>query len=454
MKKTNYLILVLASTFTLSACDGLLNVDPQQSLDSETALENSQNIESTLIGAYSRMGVTNSGDATLYGGPLLYMADLLGADHDELRWSGTFFEQREVWNKNIQTDNPLVTATWTNSYNVINRVNNVISALDVVDDANRDRIEGEAKFIRGLMYFELVRFFGSAGDPDINLGVPLVLEPTGAITEENNVSRNTVSEVYDQILLDLTKAKDLLLPGEDSYFADTYAASAVLSRVHLAQGSYDAAAKESSRVIEESNYKLILTSYEDVYNTSNNTAEDIFAIQVTSQQGVNELQTFYEAEDGGRGDMDILDDHLALYEAGDARLELFYEDGEVFRTGKWANSVDGNIHVVRLAEMYLTRAEANFREGTSIGDTPLNDINTIRDRADLDALVTIDDVDDILLERKLELAFEGHLIHDLKRTKGSVEGLSYNANELVFPIPEREMDANPGLANQQNDGYE
>ncbi|MEX2404921.1 MAG: RagB/SusD family nutrient uptake outer membrane protein [Balneolales bacterium] len=459
MKYLFFLTLVLVMTFTLSACDGLLNVDPQQSLDTETVLDNSQNVESALVGAYSRMGATDGGAATLYGGPLLYLADLLGADHDELRWSGSFFPQREVWDKAIPTDNPVVTAVWTNAYNVINRVNNVISALDVVDEGIRDRVEGEARFIRGLMYFELVRFYGKAwndGNPDSNLGVPLVLNPTSSITEENNVSRNTVSEVYAQILSDLDDAKELL-PSENGYYADTYAASAILSRVHLAQGDYDDAALESSRVIEESDYALV-SDYEDVYNASNNTTEDVFALQVTSQQGANELQQFYEAEDGGRGDMDILEGHLDLYEAGDARLALFDVDGDVSRSGKWTNAIDGNIHIVRLAEMYLTRAEANFREGTTVGDTPLNDVNEIRERADLDPIESLpifDDLDleDILHERKLELAFEGHFIHDLKRTEGSVEGLSFDANELVFPIPEREMDANPALEDQQNDGY-
>ncbi|MEX1120625.1 MAG: RagB/SusD family nutrient uptake outer membrane protein, partial [Balneolales bacterium] len=206
MKYLKFLTMVLAMTFSMSACDGLLNIDPQQSLDNQTALNNSQNVESTLVGAYSRMGATNTGAATLYGGPLLYLADFLGADHNEVTWSGSFFPQRQVWDKDIPVDNPVTTAIWTNAYNVINRVNNVISALDVVDEDIRDRVEGEAKFIRGLMYFELVRLYGKAwndGDPESNLGVPLVLEPTDAITEENNISRNTVSEIYAQILLDL-----------------------------------------------------------------------------------------------------------------------------------------------------------------------------------------------------------------------------------------------------------
>jgi hypothetical protein len=159
------------------------------------------------------------------------------------------------------------------------------------------------------------------------------------------------------------------------------------------------------------------------------------------------MNTYFASSDfGGRGDIYIELAHFELYEPNDDRLNLFY-DGE--RTGKWNNQF-GNVNIVRLAEMYLTRAEANFREGTSVGDDPLNDINLIRERVDLDPLVTLT-LDDILLERHLELAFEGHLIHDIKRTQSNVGDLTFDAPELIFPIPLRELNINPDL--QQNDGY-
>jgi hypothetical protein len=110
------------------------------------------------------------------------------------------------------------------------------------------------------------------------------------------------------------------------------------------------------------------------------------------------------------------------------------------------------IPVVRLAEMYLTRAESNFRLGSVIGDLPLNDINEIRDRAGLDDLLPLElNLNSILRERKLELAHEGSGIHDLKRLKGSADGLAYDADAMVLPIPIREINANKGL--EQNDGY-
>ena len=102
--------------------------------------------------------------------------------------------------------------------------------------------------------------------------------------------------------------------------------------------------------------------------------------------------------------------------------------------------------------MYLTRAEANFRLGTSVGATPLEDVNYIREmHAELPALAAVD-LDDILLERKLEIAHEGQGIHDVKRLKLSADGYAFNANELVLPIPEREVNASKNVI-VQNDGY-
>jgi hypothetical protein len=106
--------------------------------------------------------------------------------------------------------------------------------------------------------------------------------------------------------------------------------------------------------------------------------------------------------------------------------------------------------------MYLIRAEANNRLNTSVGATPLVDINTIRNRAGLDPLSSVT-LDDILKERKIELAFEGFELHDIKRLGVSTGfftgggGLPYNSPKLIFPIPKRDRIVNANLT--QNEGY-
>lgn len=445
INKLKYLFVLLA----FFGCDSKLDIEPQQSIDQDLALNTSENVMAVLVGAYDALG-----DDDVYGGEILLQTDLL-ASTDELTWVGTFESPREVFNKIINAVNSQIEVTWSESYETINIVNNVLGALDVVDEDLKARAEGEARFIRGTVYFELVRLYARAwndGDPNSNMGLPIILEPTRAIDVSDFKGRSSVAEVYNEVILPDLLAAQQLLPEENGFFANTYVASAMLSRVYLMQGKYAEAAEAASRVIESGNYSLN-EDFADAFNQSANTPEDVFAIQVTIQDGTNIPNTFYAAPIfSGRGDIIINPPHFALYEEGDERATLFYEnEGDVF-TGKWTN-IAGNVNIIRLAEMYLTRAEANFREGSAIGDTPLNDINTIRGRAGLAPLSQGDlNLEAILLERKLELSFEGHFIHDIKRTEGTVGALPYNSPRLIFPIPQRELDANPAIRDQQNPG--
>ena len=130
-------------------------------------------------------------------------------DSDQLNWSGTYEQFTQIHNKQIPVNNSFVADTWLAGYKVINDVNNVLAHLDIVVDAEKDRVEGEAKFIRGSVYFDLVRMYAKAwndGDPNNNDGVPLVLTPTTLISDASKVKRNTVAEVYAQVISDLTDA--------------------------------------------------------------------------------------------------------------------------------------------------------------------------------------------------------------------------------------------------------
>ncbi len=142
---------------------------------------------------------------------------------------------------------------------------------------------------------------------------------------------------------------------------------------------------------------------------------------------------------------------MDLYEANDDRLALFFDyGGGYYYSGKWLLQYK-NIPLIRLSEMYLTRAEANFRLSTNIGDTPANDMLAIRDRAGLAAIPTT--LNNITNERHLELAHEGQRIHDVKRLRQSVDGFAYDANKLVLPIPIREINAVGPSILIQNPGY-
>lgn len=453
----NIIIIVAVSVIAFS-CDKKLDLLPSQSVAEDVALASDANVKKVLNGAYDAVSSGN-----LYGGNLQLFSELLAAD-GEIRWEGTFNQPREAYNKAFLRTNSFVRDIWSSAYRAINIANNVLSAIDVVNDADKNRVKGEALFLRGSMYFELVKLFAqpySAGSAGSNPGVPLVLTPTRGIDESSYVARSSVEQTYVQVLNDLTEAENMLPeanPGSNAttrmVFATKAAAAAQLSRAYLQMEKWNEAAGAANRAITVAlaNGRSLVASYAGAFNNSANVPEYLFAIQVNDQDGANNMHLYWSipAYGGRDGDVAILDKHLALYEAGDERRQLFYTGAGSTRSGKWQQQYK-NLPIIRLAELYLTRAEANLRAGTSVGDDPLDDVNLVRNRAGLNDLGSVT-IDDILKERKLELAHEGQGVHDLKRLKLSADGFAYNDPKMVLPIPQTEVDASRGII-VQNNGY-
>ena len=453
----NILYISIFLVIIASSCKKPLDIAPADTIEQDQALLTSKDVEVALIGAYADLGRTD-----FYGGRPFLIADLL-ANTDAIEWTGTYEELTQANNKSLLKTNTFVSNVWRDGFRAINDVNNVLAAIDKVDAAKKARITGEAKFIRGAVYFDLVRLFGKAyndGNPTTNLGVPIVLTPTTVITEANYVSRATVAAGYQQAITDLTEA-ETALPAENGFFATKSAAAGMLARIYLQMGNYAAAANATNRVISSGLYELKAT-YRQAFPTvqepgspaqpGSNTTEDVFSIQVTNLTGFNGFNEFYGSSTyGGRGDAAISPDWIAeTYAANDDRSNFFYDDGDIF-TSKFANQY-GNVSIIRLAEMYLIRAESNQRllPAAPIGGrTPLQDLTVVRSRAGL--TTTTPTLANILNERKIELAFEGFFLHDAKRTQTNIGSLAWNANALVFPVPQREIDANKNLV--QNAGY-
>lgn len=465
-KNTGYtraLAVLMLSLGLLVACTKKPDVQPTEFIDADLALSSPENVALILEGAYAQLGVgftgLNGELGALYATNLVLIPDLF-ASENYLFWQGTFNQYRDVSQKALLADNTIAQLTWRRAYKAINSVNGVLSALSVVKPEDKDRIQGEALFIRGILYFELVRLYAQpwvAGTPNSGLGVPLILMPTKTITEEAKVKRATIAQIYSQVLEDLTTA-ETLLPEENGIRASTFTVSAFLSRVYMQQNDYQKAAGSANRVIGSGKYSLN-ESVKEVFD-KDNTAEAIFEVQQNNQNnaGTNNdgLATFYSSggPGNGRADVRVEEAFYNLYSDQDKRRQELFYIGEgrrpgTLRSAKWFNPYK-NVPIMRLAEMYLTRAEANARLGTSLGATPVDDLNTIRNRAGLPDIATAT-VADILLERRLELAYEGHAIHDIKRTKGSTGTVNYDSPKLVLPIPQREINANPNL--EQNFGY-
>ncbi|MDO7885254.1 RagB/SusD family nutrient uptake outer membrane protein [Hymenobacter cheonanensis] len=445
----------------LEGCNNKLNVQPTSSIDAAQAFASSSDVQAALVGCYAGLQSVN-----LYGGYWQFLTDLV-ADNGDMSFVGTFSQPQEAQRKTLLITNSQVSATWLSAYDVINRANNVLANLSKLDTPTQQAsVEGEAKFIRSLVYFDLVRTYArdwNDGTPSANPGVPLITTPTLSVADAKPLPRNTVAEVYAQIITDLTTAEAKLTTsaGLNTFSASRYACAGLLARIYLQQGNFTAAAAAANRAISSTArlnaYYGDNFGYNQTTNTANqlvsNTTEDIFTIQISAQSGTNQLNTFYART--RRADVNINAQFLNLFETGDTRKTVYFTTAGVTYTTKY-DGLYGNIKLMRIDEMLLTHAEANFRAGTAVGATPLADVNTIRARAGLPALTTLT-LAAILKERRIELAFEGFRLGDLKRNQESTidplttTAIAWNSPRLVFPIPLREINANPNLV--QNAGY-
>lgn len=436
----------LALAAFAAACDTPLDTDPTDSIDAGEAITDAEGVRLAVVGTYSALQGDLDGQA-LYSRELVVYPDLYA---DNLIFTGTFGTDLQVANRNILPSNGAILDQWTESYEGINRANNVLAAIGTVEDLaaeEADQYRGEALFLRALNYLNLTRYFG---------GVPVVTEPSVEITEESRVARNTAAEVYAQIVMDLEEAATLLAASGEPGRATRGAANALLARAYLEMGEWAAAGDKATAVIGSGEYQLVV-DYGDLFAVQN-TAEAIFELQYSVNDN-NNLAFWYFPEDlGGRQGFTPSQDLYDAFEPGDERRDVTIDDldGNLFgvKYFRVANG-DDNVIVLRLAEMYLTRAEANLRLGAD-PTTVRADVDVIRSRAGLSALPAAVDTeaelaDAILQERRTEFALEGYRFFDLRRMGRAMEFLGIAEARLLFPIPQEEIDVNIEL--EQNPGY-
>ncbi len=441
----------------LTGCDKKLDQKPQQTIDAANALVTADDIESAMIGCYSIIA-----GGQLYGTNLNSLPELLASDN-YCSWRGTFVGPRQVANKTMLRDNSEASRTWIAGYNAINMANTVLDNLGLVTSATqKSKLEGEALCIRAIMHFELVRLYALPFDPLVSnsqLGVPIITKSTKTEADAFTYpARNTVNEVYNAVIADLTAAVGKL-PTANSTRIDRFVAQAFLARVYLQKADYANALTAANAVISSGKYQMnaaVLAAF-----TNKGTKESVFEIQQNDQNNAGTsndgLATFYSSLPGvGRADIRMNTTFLNIYPASDLRRSEWYYVGTGARPGnlycgKW-QSFSQNIPVIRIAEMYLIRAETNLRLGSNVGATPAADIAQVRNvvRTSLTPIAA-PVLNDVLNERRLELAFEGLRIHDIRRLKSASGAFPWNDAKLVLPIPQREMDANKSLV--QNPGY-
>lgn len=450
LKNTYWILSALLLSF--SACDDAIDLDPNQSIDSATALATPQNLDAALIGAYDELS-----DGDFLGGELQMFSDIMG-DRGDASFRGTFEEYRDAEQRFLDAFNGIVAGAWIDGYDAIILANRIIAAAGQVEGAG-DNLIPEARFIRGVSYFELVRAFGrdwNDGNPAENPGIPLILDAPDNPGGVDPAPRATVSAIYTQAIEDLTFAvANLNSWGGDPAFGTSAAANAWLARIYTQQGNWAQAEAAATAAIDEwvNNGGNLVNDVQNLFaNTPN--AETIYTLAVNAQDGVNNFSTYYS--DNARGDMEISATHFDRYEsANDARATLF--DASLSFTIKWDDIVEGDVVLFRAAELYLLRAEARIRQNDEAGAKA--DIDLIRTRAGLDPWdtafpatpLTVADVYD---EMEIELAFEGHFLNIARKRKQTdidLQGLEWNDPFLLLPIPQREMDVNSALV--QNSAY-
>lgn len=462
--------LIILSIFFLgftSCSDEFLNLRPEQSVANEDALTNLADLRSTITGVYNDL---QSSD--YYGRYFILIPDVM-ADN---------VKQNSQANRAIDFAQYLVTVQnadarnmWTLMYRVINTLNEIINANISVDSsvlADRDHIIGEAHALRGLVYFDLVRLFAqhyTFTAAASHLGVPIILE----FNPTNRPARNSVKEVYDQVIEDMTKGismmKNVSRTGSSTTLSKT-AVKALLSRVYLYKEDWTNAENMATEVLTDNAFSLVSNAnYMNLW-VNDRTSESLFEIAMSTSDnlGNNSLAAMYLPQIFG--DYLPSDDVTSLFEANDARLQVFFVDPQLsgdyapYRMGKYPDVLGlNNVKVMRLAEVYLIRAEARARIGINTTGAQ-SDYNIVHQRAVSGAPdITLTGeplLEAILLERRLELSFEGQRLWDLMRYKKDIVRnqctsiicfIEYGNTGVVFPIPQAELDANPNI--EPNPGF-
>ena len=441
MKK--YILLIFISLTVLS-CD-VLDVEPQSSIAAADAFKTKKDIEKGILGVYSYFP-----SLSYYGRSYVIFPDL-AADNLSHPIDATASEYREIDNNNILPENSSVGGMWNIIYGGINDANNVISKVPLIEDMSedeRDKALGELYFTRALNHFNLVNYFGA---------IPLKITRTQGINNLD-VPRDPVAVVNAQIVKDLTFAAEHLPSSNTKIRASKYAAEALLARVYLYNKQYDQAAAMASSVIENGGYSL-LANYADVFQDQS--SESIFEIYFSETERNRIAEYNFPKSLNGRREVQPDEDLIAAYESGDARFEasIAYAGNEAYAIKYDDLSLGAeNVIVLRLAEMYLIRAEANANMSSPDIASIQSDINRIRQRANLTP-ITESSVDQLLRiieqERRIEFAFEGQRWFDLVRTGRAVNVLPNvtNVNQTLFPIPIDEIQTNNDPGMTQNPGY-
>ncbi|MEO8448936.1 MAG: RagB/SusD family nutrient uptake outer membrane protein [Gemmatimonadota bacterium] len=436
--------LLVTTAFFAAACTNFLDTNPPDALPDQLAITSPAGARAALAGAYNAL---QSG--SYYGGDFMFFNDLYG---DNALHTGTFSTYGDAGAHQFRADNQTVDDIWNAIYEAIKRDNLLIEKVPNVaglPSAERDQILGEAYFLRGLNYHNLVKLYG---------GVPLVVTPVKRPEDAASLTRSSAADVYTQIVADLKQAEQLMSSDSPTNHATVAAAKALLARVYLYRGDNANALAKANEVVALG-FSLAL-DYSDLFDADGkDTPEDIFKVTFTAQQFTNAGYYWQSTDDGGRAELGPTQSLIDAYDPADLRGQWNIKGTEAGSASgtKWPTAIGAeDFPGIRFAEVLLIKAEALAR----LGQLPeaVATYNDIRVRAGLaphelgvDVTTQQQVLDAIDRERRLELAEEGDRFADLVRSGRAVTVLGVPAFKLLFPIPQAEINVAPGIV--QNPGY-
>jgi len=477
MKEIKYIILLILGGVFTSSCSDFLEPVPNSGITTESYYTSEEEVETGLISIYDALQGVNSTDLD-DNHSVQYEFYLTEMRSDNTRTKSQEGEAAQFEFFNVEATNGIVANYYASFYSVIFRANVVLANLEIVQDPNKlAAFEAEAKFNRAYAYFNLVRLFGD---------IPIIDKVISPLDHETQYTRVATSEVYDLIVSDLNSA----ITGLGNTYktrASKAAAQAMLAKVHLTLGNY-AQAQGLCEDVMSSGFEL-QDNFNDIFYNERN-KEIIFAIGYES--GLDADSQDFSAEwmnaVGRTSGVNYVtnDAVLALDEFGGERTQYSYRidpsqttqnqvvkylpngedggaDGKSFETDA---TLSGNDWIVlRYADVLLMHVEAIMAGGSDTSfPSALESFQKVQDRAfpstapNTKSRIT---KDELILERRMELAFENHRLFDLIRFGvaesvlsefSAANGLGFSSTDLLLPIPQREINLSNG-AMGQNPGY-
>ena len=474
MRNFNQNILVALLFFiALTSCDDYLSPELESLVNADNYYKNEQQLLAGVVNMYDGIQGVNSTSTNDYHSLQVefYLTEMRS---DNTRTKAQEGEAAQFENFTIQATNGIVADYYRSFYNVIFRANVVLANLDVASEANRANIEAEARFVRAYAYFNLVRLYGD---------IPLITTLIDASDKEVAYTRVPTDEIYDLILEDLEMAVTAL---DNTYKtrASLAAAQTLLAKVYMTlEINYVQAQTLLESVIASNQYSLEPNFKDVFYNELNN--EIIFAIgyfpdtedsqnfsaewlnAVGRTSGVNYTTIeSRQALDAMGGDRTLYSYRVDLDQPTQFQVAKYIPDGDpilgIDPTSSNPTRAGNDWIVLRYADVLLLHVEAIMAGGNETSSpAALQSFQEVRYRAGLTDEVTSITKQELLDERRVELAYENHRMFDLIRFKEAVNvlsefsdnnGYSFTTTDLLLPIPQREINLSNGLMNQ-NPGY-